>query len=138
MILLQPGTYRIKQGYVVVGQPGTQAAPVVVRAPRLGSVILESEMPEAIKVAAPHWRFENLVLRGVCADDTTCDNGFHVVGAARGTVLVSGLDLLVHQAVLQVELMTGVAGPLHVMREAGERALRQRAGESPPDASTGR
>jgi shikimate dehydrogenase len=58
--------------------------------------------------------------------------------AARGTVLVSGLDLLVHQAVLQVELMTGVAGPLHVMREAGERALRQRAGESPPDASTGR
>ena len=87
VILLQPGTYRIKQNYIVVGQPGTQAAPIVVRAPRPGTVILESEMTEAIKVAAPHWRFENLVLRGVCADDTTCDNGFHVVGAAQGTVL---------------------------------------------------
>jgi shikimate dehydrogenase len=44
-----------------------------------------------------------------------------------GRVLVSGLDLLVHQAVLQVELMTGVPdGPLDVMRAAGERALEER------------
>ncbi len=35
-----------------------------------------------------------------------------------------GLDLLVHQAVLQVEQMTGcVSAPLAVMRAAGERAL---------------
>lgn len=45
----------------------------------------------------------------------------------RGQVLVSGLDLLVHQAVLQVELMTGVPGPLEAMRAAGERALRERS-----------
>jgi shikimate dehydrogenase len=33
----------------------------------------------------------------------------------------------VHQAVLQVELMTGVPdGPLDVMRAAGERALEER------------
>jgi shikimate dehydrogenase len=38
-------------------------------------------------------------------------------------VLVGGLDLLVHQAVLQFELFTGVAGPLAAMRAAGERAL---------------
>jgi shikimate dehydrogenase len=45
-----------------------------------------------------------------------------------GRVLVSGLDLLVHQAVLQVELMTGVGrGPLGPMRAAGERALAERA-----------
>jgi shikimate dehydrogenase len=38
--------------------------------------------------------------------------------------LVSGLDLLVHQAALQVELMTGVAqAPLAAMRAAGEAAL---------------
>jgi shikimate dehydrogenase len=44
-----------------------------------------------------------------------------------GRVLVAGLDLLVHQAVLQVELMTGVPeAPLDVMRTAGERALEQR------------
>lgn len=43
--------------------------------------------------------------------------------ARTGRGLVSGLDLLVHQAVRQVELMTGRPGPLHIMREAGLRAL---------------
>ncbi|WP_137990526.1 shikimate dehydrogenase [Streptomyces vilmorinianum] len=43
-----------------------------------------------------------------------------------GTVL-GGLDLLVHQAVLQVEQMTGRApAPLAAMRAAGERALASR------------
>ncbi|MEU4998863.1 shikimate dehydrogenase [Streptomyces sp. NPDC021622] len=41
-----------------------------------------------------------------------------------GGAVVSGLDLLVHQAVLQVEQMTGRApAPLDVMRKAGEHAL---------------
>jgi shikimate 5-dehydrogenase len=38
-------------------------------------------------------------------------------GGAGGTVL-GGLDLLVHQAVLQVELMTGAAVPVGVLRRA--------------------
>lgn len=41
----------------------------------------------------------------------------------RGVTLVGGLDLLVHQAALQVTLMTGHPGPLAAMREAGEQAL---------------
>jgi shikimate dehydrogenase len=46
----------------------------------------------------------------------------------RGQVLVSGLDLLVHQAVLQVRLMTGVDEvPLAAMRRAGEIALAGRS-----------
>jgi len=46
----------------------------------------------------------------------------------RGQVLVSGLDLLVHQAVLQVQLMTGVPrAPLEAMRRAGENALAARS-----------
>lgn len=44
----------------------------------------------------------------------------------RGSV-VSGLDLLVHQAVLQFELFTGVPVPVDVMRAAGEAELRRRA-----------
>jgi shikimate dehydrogenase len=45
-----------------------------------------------------------------------------------GQVLVAGLDLLVHQAVLQLELMTGLTpAPLDVMRRAGEAALAARA-----------
>ena len=40
--------------------------------------------------------------------------------------LVSGLDLLVHQAVLQVELMTGHLPEVATLRAAGERALDER------------
>ncbi|KMS74931.1 shikimate dehydrogenase [Streptomyces viridochromogenes] len=44
-----------------------------------------------------------------------------------GGAVVSGLDLLVHQAVLQVQQMTGrVAVPVEAMRKAGERALAAR------------
>lgn len=43
-----------------------------------------------------------------------------------GRRLVGGLDLLVHQAVLQFELFTGVPGPLEAMWAAGEQALAGR------------
>ncbi|MEU9406480.1 shikimate dehydrogenase [Streptomyces sp. NPDC048281] len=44
-----------------------------------------------------------------------------------GGAVVSGLDLLVHQAVLQVEQMTGQGpAPLDAMRRAGEKALAER------------
>lgn len=54
-----------------------------------------------------------------------------VAGAARddGRTLVGGLDLLVHQAALQVVLMTGCDAPLAAMRAAGERALAARSAE---------
>ncbi|GAA1533853.1 shikimate dehydrogenase [Nocardioides humi] len=46
--------------------------------------------------------------------------------AGRGQTLVSGLDLLVHQAVLQFAMFTGHDGPLDAMRAAGEAALAAR------------
>ncbi|MFE7120805.1 shikimate dehydrogenase, partial [Streptomyces sp. NPDC057654] len=47
--------------------------------------------------------------------------------ADRGGAVVGGLDLLIHQAVLQVEQMTGRSpGPLAAMRAAGESALAAR------------
>jgi shikimate dehydrogenase len=47
--------------------------------------------------------------------------------SAYGGAVVSGLDLLVHQAVLQVEQMTGrTPAPVEAMRTAGERALAAR------------
>ncbi|MGW1158238.1 shikimate dehydrogenase [Streptomyces sp. NPDC002513] len=47
--------------------------------------------------------------------------------SAHGGAVVSGLDLLVHQAVLQVEQMTGRSpAPVDVIRTAGEHALAAR------------
>ena len=43
--------------------------------------------------------------------------------SATGRTLVSGLDLLVHQAALQVQLFTGQEVPVQVLRSAGRAAL---------------
>ena len=48
-----------------------------------------------------------------------------LAAAVRGSV-ISGLDLLVHQAALQFTLFTGHPAPLEEMRRAGELALSQR------------
>ena len=45
----------------------------------------------------------------------------------RGQVLVSGLDLLVHQAGLQFTAFTGHPAPLAAMRSAGGGALSGRS-----------
>jgi shikimate dehydrogenase len=47
--------------------------------------------------------------------------------AEDGRVVVSGLDLLVHQAALQVRLMTGSDVPIATLRSAGERAIARGA-----------
>jgi shikimate dehydrogenase len=55
----------------------------------------------------------------------------------RGGTVVSGLDLLVHQAVLQVGLMTGaavdVAGLVPLLRAAGEQVLADRTTDRQAD-----
>jgi shikimate dehydrogenase len=48
------------------------------------------------------------------------------VAAASGAVVIGGLELLVHQAVRQVELMTGRTVSVSVLRAAGQEALRRR------------
>jgi shikimate dehydrogenase len=50
---------------------------------------------------------------------------------AAGVPVVGGFELLLHQAALQVELMTGRPAPLTEMRRAGQAELSKRAGLSP-------
>jgi shikimate dehydrogenase len=49
-----------------------------------------------------------------------------------GRTLVSGLDLLTHQAVLQLQIMTGQTVDVELLREAGRAELARRAVENAP------
>jgi parallel beta-helix repeat protein len=81
-ITFEPGTYRFAAPSIFVTHPGTASAGIVVRAVRAGTVIIEIENAEGFVVSAPYWRFENLTMRGVCAQHSACEHAFHVVGAA--------------------------------------------------------
>jgi shikimate dehydrogenase len=52
--------------------------------------------------------------------------------------VLGGLDLLVHQAVGQVRLMTGRAVEVGTLRDAGERALQERQRQGPARRTTRR
>jgi parallel beta-helix repeat protein len=45
-------------------------------------VTLEFDMSEGFVVSEPHWTFENLSIRGVCAQHSSCEHAFHVVSRA--------------------------------------------------------
>ena len=79
------GHYRFKGESVQVRAPGTDQAPIVVRAEQLGSVRLDFDIVEGFHVSAPHWRFENLEIHGACRDDSDCEHAFHIVSAAKDT-----------------------------------------------------
>lgn len=81
-ITLVPGTYRFDGPSLRATRAGTPAAPIVVRAGVPGSVLLEFDLLEGFHVLAPYWTFEDLVIRGVCADHSACEHAFHVVGGA--------------------------------------------------------
>jgi len=82
IITLLPGTYRFDGMKLDADRPGRAGAPITVRAVQPGSVRLDFAMVEGFRVSAPYWRFENLVIRGACGDDDSCEHAFHVVGAA--------------------------------------------------------
>jgi hypothetical protein len=79
-ITFLPGTYRLR-GSVAAQRPGTAAAPITVRAAQPQTVFIEFEATEGFVVAAPYWQFENLAIRGACAQHSDCEHAFHVVGA---------------------------------------------------------
>jgi hypothetical protein len=87
VLVLAPGHYRVSDHAIHITRQGTAAEPITIRAEHLGQVVLESDTTELFKVTAPFWQFENLVFRGVCADDSACEHAIHVAGDAAGTVI---------------------------------------------------
>jgi hypothetical protein len=79
-IQVASGTYRIAQN-ISLNRPG----PITIKG--ANSAVLEFDAVEGFKVNAPDWTFDNLTIRGVCANDSDCEHAFHIVGAADRTVI---------------------------------------------------
>jgi len=96
-ITLLPGTYRFNAALAARAE-GTVDAPIVVRATRPGTVTIEFDTVEGFAVSGPHWRFENLTIRGACANDSRCEHAFHVTGKAHHFAAVNNtiLDFNAH------------------------------------------
>jgi shikimate dehydrogenase len=103
--------------------------------PVISGGLLEAPLPEADvvistlpsgaagTVRAGRWTPGTVVLDVVYAPWPT---PFAAAAAAGGCRVVSGLAVLLHQAVAQVELMTGRPGPVEEMRSALNSAVRAR------------
>ena len=85
-ITLAPGTYRINTN-LKTAAAGSEFQRITVRAAQPGQVHIEFNAQEGFKVSNPYWVFENLNIRGVCAQHDYCDHAFHVVGKASHTVI---------------------------------------------------
>ena len=85
-ITLAPGTYRINTN-VSTAAAGSAFQRITVRAAQPGQVHIEFNAQEGFKVSQPYWVFENLNIRGVCAQHDYCEHAFHVVGKASYTVI---------------------------------------------------
>ncbi len=81
VITLASGTYTVTQN-LECDSAGTPNDPIVVRAASLGSALIRFDTVEGFKVSASHWVFENLDIRGACADHSDCEHAFHLFGNA--------------------------------------------------------
>ena len=86
-ITLAPGEYRFAGPALAVVQAGTEGAPITVRSGEGGAATLEFDQLIGFQVNAPYWVFENLAIRGVCANHDNCEHAFHIVGNAHHVVI---------------------------------------------------
>jgi len=66
---------------------GTALAPIVLRAATSLGAQIRFNALEGFRVSAPHWRFEDLDIVGVCADHNDCEHAFHLFGKADHSVI---------------------------------------------------
>ena len=108
-----------------------QSAPWAVSSVPSGGAVVVSTVPSAV---AAEVLPEN-VLSGTVVADVRYDpwpSPLLAVAERRGSATVTGIDLLVHQAVAQVRLMTGQEVAADSLLEAAEAAVRRRAADPPP------
>lgn len=91
VILLMPGRHVFVDRQISITRSGLPQAPITIRATRLGDAIIEANQEVVLKIQAPYWHVENLVIRGTCRNDRYCEHAFHVTGDARGTIIRNNL-----------------------------------------------
>ena len=85
---LAAGSYALSQT-LTTGQAGQAAQPIVLRAAKPGTVEIVVTAVQGVVVNQPYWVFENLDWRGACVQHDDCEHALHVVGRARGTVILN-------------------------------------------------
>ena len=87
VITLQPGSYRFSgMPFIAAAAAGSKERPITVRAERPGTVSIDFGLSEGFLVTGPYWTFENLAIRGACAEASACEHAFHIAGRASGFV----------------------------------------------------
>ncbi|PID78163.1 MAG: hypothetical protein CSB21_01680 [Deltaproteobacteria bacterium] len=86
VILISPGKYRLNKNHIYLKSAGLPDMPIVVRAKKLGDVIIELNSFEGFIINKPYWSFENLIIRGTRKNHNQ-EHAFHIVGSGRGFVL---------------------------------------------------
>lgn len=87
VIEIQPGIYDFSGTNISIATQGEPGLPITLRAAELGSVRLRFDLLEGFHVQAPFWIFENLIVEGVCRNDSRCEHAFHIVGSASGVII---------------------------------------------------
>ncbi len=86
-ITLSPGSYRLTDAKIRFSRSGTATSPIFIRALNQGDATIELCNLEGFSVTGSNWIFENLVVRGVCADGTNNEHAFHLFGTSSNTIL---------------------------------------------------
>ena len=85
-LVLSPGTY-VVDSPLDLAVSGTEEQPIVLRADVPGTVELQIDTVEGLRIYGAHWTIRGLDFAGICASDTTCEHALHLAGDADGVVV---------------------------------------------------
>ena len=143
-ITISPGAYILTRGDVLgLGALGTEQQPITLRAETLGSVVLEVEFVEAMRITGAHWIIENLVMIGICGNHQTCEHALHVKPNSHHLTIRNNRLINFNAAIKGSAADAGGAtGPSHVIVEGNwiynERPRDTASPVTPIDVNGGR
>ena len=80
IIKLEAGVYKISKHSIYLKNSGSAMEPISVVAAQPGQVTIELDTQEGFFVDKPFWLFKDLIIKGVCKNDSRCEHAFHIVG----------------------------------------------------------